>query len=220
MHIIKLSTIFGPKRFQIRRISSRSRRKFRSTGCPVCQRLQRFLSTVPSEIVFSSHMFAKAKKKATSKQYPGIGNLAAFVLTPSKSPKSSTIHAEETLSGTFATNTTCDSDSVEQQQPVSLAVQKMHRTIRTGDSNSFWTSSNDNVYIDRACAIKGYRVLSYRKLKKNGKRIVFDMLDGKPYYCGVGIQRRITDNAIIFPSKQEALSERFPSNQVCGGLCT
>jgi hypothetical protein len=151
-------------------------------------------------------MFASSKKKsvANPRAGTGIGSLAAFVLSPAK--KLSTVHAEETLSESIGTESL--------GSPVSSADQKLSRTVRTGDSNSFWVSTHDNVHLERAAAMKGYRVLSYRKMKKGGKRIIFDILDGKPYYCGVGTQRRITDNAVVFFSKQEALSERFPSNQV------
>jgi hypothetical protein len=163
-------------------------------------------------------MFASSKKKsaANPRAGTGIGSLAAFVLSPAKKP--STVHAEETLSESIGTRTTCETESLG--SPVSSADQKLSRTVRTGDSNSFWVSTHDNVHLERAAAMKGYRVLSYRKMKKGGKRIIFDILDGKPYYCGVGTQRRITDNAVVFFSKQEALSERFPSNQVYTCLFT
>ncbi len=165
-------------------------------------------------------MFGAAKKKSSPREYPGVGNLAAFILSPSKSPKGSKVGVEDYLSATIASNashTTCETDSVDgptilKSLPRSLP--KGPRIPKTGDGNSYWLSTNDNVYLDRKTAVKGYRVVSYRKMKRGGKRVVFDILDGKPYYCGVGIQKRITENAVVFATKQEALSERFPSNQV------
>jgi hypothetical protein len=124
------------------------------------------------------------------------------------------------LSATIASNTshtTCETDSADGPtifKSLPKELPKAQRTMKTGDANSYWLSSNDNVYLDRRTAVKGYRVVSYRKMKRGGKRVVFDILDGKPYYCGVGVQKRITENAIVFATKEEALSERFPSNQV------
>ena len=87
-------------------------------------------------------------------------------------------------------------------------------TIRTGDKASYWCSSSDNLYVDKKCSERAYRVLSYRKDGKTGKRVIFDILDGKPYFLCHGEGKRITHNAIVFETKSAALSERFPSNQV------
>jgi len=86
-------------------------------------------------------------------------------------------------------------------------------TIRTGDKASYWCSSSDNLYIEKKCSERAYRVLSYRK-DKTGKRVIFDILDGKPYFLTHGEGKRITHNAIVFETRSAALSERFPSNQV------
>lgn len=176
-------------------------------------------------------MFArqKEKKKSSLRDHSGLGALAAYVLTPSptkasqvgiepsldvhlyqkglepaQAPKPTRAGAKELFYSSASTNTTAES-SLSSTQPT--------RLNRTGDKSSFTLSDHDNVYIDRNAARKGYRVVSY-KITKSGKRKVFDILDGKPYHCGAGVQRRITDNAIVFATKQEALSERFPSNQV------
>lgn len=176
-------------------------------------------------------MFARQKenKKSSLRDHSGLGALAAYVLTPSPTkssqvgiepsldvhryqkgleptqpPKPTRAGAKELFYSSASTNTTAES-SLSSVQPT--------RLNRTGDKSSFTLSDHDNVYIDRNAARKGYRVVSY-KTTKSGKRKVFDILDGKTYHCGAGVQRRITDNAIVFASKQEALSERFPSNQV------
>lgn len=165
-------------------------------------------------------MFGAAKKKSSPREYPGVGNLAAFILSPTISPKGSKVGVEDYLSATIASNashTTCETDSADGPtifKSLPKELPKAQRTVKTGDGNSYWLSGNDNVYLDRRTAVKGYRVVSYRKMKRGGKRVVFDIMDGKPYYCGVGVQKRITENAIVFATKQEALSERFPSNQV------
>ncbi len=176
-------------------------------------------------------MFARKKenKRSSLRDHSGLGALAAYVLTPSptkasqvgiepsldvhryqkglepaQSPKPTRAGAKELFYSSGSTNTTAES-SLSSVQPT--------RLNRTGDKSSFTLSDHDNVYIDRNAARKGYRVVSY-KITKSGKRKVFDILDGKTYHCGAGVQRRITDNAIVFATKQEALSERFPSNQV------
>eukprot|EP01032_Pedospumella_encystans_P017394 gene17394-19818_t len=166
--------------------------------------------------------------KSSLRDHSGLGALAAYVLTPSPTkssqvgiepsldvyryqkgleptqpPKPTRAGAKELFYSSASTNTTAES-SLSSVQPT--------RLNRTGDKSSFTLSDHDNVYIDRNAARKGYRVVSY-KTTKSGKRKVFDILDGKTYHCGAGVQRRITDNAIVFASKQEALSERFPSNQ-------
>lgn len=87
-------------------------------------------------------------------------------------------------------------------------------TIRTGDKASYWCSSSDNLYVEKKCSERAYRVLSYRKDSKTGKRVIFDILDGKPYFLSLGDGKRITHNAIAFETRSAALSERFPSNQV------
>ena len=159
-------------------------------------------------------------KYSSPRDYIGVSDLASFILSPASSkspnsaksaisPKKSSVGVEELISVNTASNTTSETESPSRSRTIQNPLKK------TGDSNSFWLSANDNVYIDRAAAMKCYRVVSYRKLKKTGKRVVFDILDGKPMYCGVGVQRKITDNAVVFTSKQDALSERFPSNQVC-----
>ena len=147
-------------------------------------------------------MFARQNLRSTSKSYSNLGGLAAFVMSPNK------VATEESLSTTQATTTTAESTSEPNARTIEFA-----RSLKTGDHNSFWCSANDNVYVDKRSSKKGYRVLSYRK-SRSGKRIVFDILDGKPYYCGSGLQRRITNNVVVFDSRQAALSERFPSNQV------
>lgn len=95
-----------------------------------------------------------------------------------------------------------------------IKMKPIGKSIKTGDSKSYWTSCNDNVYIDKKCSEKAYRVLSYKKDPATGKRIIFDILDGKPYFLGSGTNKRLTYNAVCFESKHAALSERFPSNQV------
>lgn len=91
-------------------------------------------------------------------------------------------------------------------------------TIRTGDKASYWCSSSDNLYVEKKCSERAYRVLSYRKDSKTGKRVIFDILDGKPYFLSHGDGKRVTHNAIVFETRSAALSERFPSNQVSNCL--
>ncbi len=161
-------------------------------------------------------MFARVKRRRSPREHSGIGELAAYILTPSKSaqvgiepfspPKPSKIGADEVFSTAANSRTTEESyDSRSKHQ--------LSQFEKTGGKSSYHLSDHDDLYIDRKAARRGYRVVSY-KTTKSGKRKVFDILDGKTYHCGTGVQRRITDNAITFATKQEALSERFPSNQV------
>jgi hypothetical protein len=84
---------------------------------------------------------------------------------------------------------------------------------RTGDSQSFSFNTNDPFYIEKRACQRGYRILSYKE-DRNGRKVIFDVLDGTIYNCGGGLGKKVTNNAIIFDSKKCALSERFPSNQV------
>ena len=84
--------------------------------------------------------------------------------------------------------------------------------LRTGDSSSYYCSHNDNTYVHRSVPRRGFRVLAYTE-QENGKINLFDILNGKPYHCGYGKSRKITSNAVVFESKEAALSERFPANQ-------
>lgn len=77
---------------------------------------------------------------------------------------------------------------------------------------SYNFASNDPVKIDSTMCQRGYRVLSYKD-DLNGNRIVFDILDGSIYNCN--FDSKITKNGVMFDTKQNALSERFPSTQVC-----
>lgn len=178
-------------------------------------------------------MFArvKSKRRRSPRDHSGLGGLAAYVLTPSPT-KQSQVGIEplpsvevkqyqkgiEPFSPAKPTRTGADelfsrttSSSMTTAESSSSTVQPA-RIQKTGDKSSYWLSDHDDFYIDRGAARKAYRVVSY-KTTKTGKRKVFDILDGKTYHCGTGVQRRITDNAIVFPSRSEALSERFPHNQ-------
>ena len=84
---------------------------------------------------------------------------------------------------------------------------------RTGDKRSF-QFQRDCVNISKLSAKRCFRVLTYRDLP-NGKREVTDIPNGSVYYCKTGPQlRRITPYGVAFDSKDGALSERFPANQV------
>lgn len=62
-------------------------------------------------------------------------------------------------------------------------------------------------------SVRGYRVVTYVE-DARGNRTVKDILNGSVYFTGVGLQQRITQDAIMFSTKEAALAEKFPSNQV------
>lgn len=178
-------------------------------------------------------MFArvKSKRRRSPRDHSGLGGLAAYVLTPSPTKQSQVgieplpsaevrqyqkgiepfSPAKPTRNGADELFSRTTSSSMTTAESTSSTIQPA-RIQKTGDKSSYWLSDHDNFYIDRNAARKAYRVVSY-KTTKTGKRKVFDILDGKAYHCGTGVQRRITDNAIVFASRSEALSERFPHNQ-------
>jgi hypothetical protein len=83
----------------------------------------------------------------------------------------------------------------------------------TGDGRSF-TFGPETITISKMAAKRCFRVLTYRDLP-NGKREVMDIPDGRIYFCKTGPQnRRITPDGVAFDTKQGAMSERFPTNQV------
>jgi hypothetical protein len=161
-------------------------------------------------IIYKGIMFAKPSRKKRSKGYPGVGALAKYILSPKKSSVGIDTEAPVSASSTVATKTTVESNATASTLLSRISADVL---VKTGDNRSFWTSSNDTSVIAKGAAMKGYRVLAV-KTNKKGKRVVYDILDGTKYYCGSGVQRRITSNAIVFPTKEAALSERFPSNQV------
>jgi hypothetical protein len=153
-------------------------------------------------------MFAKQKRKSARKRIVGSIKQLAHYASPTKSSSVGVEHLSKDASAdkSLSTATTATSESVN--SALSLA------TMKTGDKSSFSISSNDqHIHIQRGVSQRGYRVLSYRE-SRDSVRSIFDILDGKPYYCGVGLQKRITSEAIVFNTRSEALSERFPSNQV------
>lgn len=100
-------------------------------------------------------------------------------------------------------------------QPAPQSRRPKSAVARTGDSASYHYSQNDYYYIHKAVPKRAYRVVSYTE-DSTGKISLFDILSGKPYNCGYGKSRKITSNAIVFDTKEAALSERFPHNQHCG----
>ena len=94
---------------------------------------------------------------------------------------------------------------------------QQQRFARTGDGLSYTYNMNDTNCLDRRMSQRGYRVLAYRE-DRNGRKVVFDVLDGTVYHCGVGNARKITNNAVIFDTKSAAMSERFPANQFGGSI--
>lgn len=77
---------------------------------------------------------------------------------------------------------------------------------------SYHTVNHTQVYVNKMASVRGYKVLTYKESAMG--RTVLDILDGKVYYCGVGINRRITNDGIMFGSKSAALNERFPPNEL------
>lgn len=83
----------------------------------------------------------------------------------------------------------------------------------TGDGRSF-TFKSEVITISKMASKRCFRVLTYRDLP-NGKREVMDIPDGRIYFCKTGPQnRRITPDGVAFDTKEGAMSERFPINQV------
>lgn len=83
----------------------------------------------------------------------------------------------------------------------------------TGDGRSF-TFKSETIMISKMAAKRCFRVLTYRDLP-NGKREVMDIPEGSIYLCKTGPQnRRITPGGVAFDTKDGAMSERFPINQV------
>ncbi|KAJ1430678.1 hypothetical protein B484DRAFT_430501 [Ochromonadaceae sp. CCMP2298] len=155
-------------------------------------------------------MFAKQKRKSARKRIVGSIKQLAHYASPTKSSSVGVedLSKDASAGKSLSTATMATSESVN--SALSLA------TMKTGDKTSYSITSNDqHIHIQRGVSQRGYRVLSYRE-SRNGVRSIFDILDGKPYYCGVGLQKRITSEAIVFNTRSEALSERFPSNQFCG----
>mmetsp|Transcript_17997 Transcript_17997/g.30263 ORF Transcript_17997/g.30263 Transcript_17997/m.30263 type:complete len:256 (+) Transcript_17997:130-897(+) len=162
-------------------------------------------------------MFARPKKKGKKKSN-GLAILAKYVNPSSSSNKIASLGEEEDKLP-ISSPTSINANSISTMTTSETVASTLSLASQlTGDKNSYTFSRNDNnVYYNKGSGMKGYRVLSYKKSKKNGgQRIVFDILDGKPYHCGVGLQRRITSDALVFETKEQALSERFPSNQFAG----
>ena len=84
---------------------------------------------------------------------------------------------------------------------------------RTGNEDSF-SFRKQFVKIDKFSAKRAYRILTY-VTKANGDREVMDIPDGYIYYCRTGPQkRRITPDAVAYDTKELAMSERFPYDQI------
>lgn len=214
---------------------SKPKRSLVTNATPPWQISSSFLSgcCILFAVGFSRTMFArvKSKRRRSPRDHSGLGGLAAYVLTPSPTKQSQVgieplpsaevrqyqkgiepfSPAKPTRNGADELFSRTTSSSMTTAESTSSTIQPA-RIQKTGDKSSYWLSDHDNFYIDRNAARKAYRVVSY-KTTKTGKRKVFDILDGKTYHCGTGVQRRITDNAIVFASRSEALSERFPHNQ-------
>lgn len=83
----------------------------------------------------------------------------------------------------------------------------------TGDCRSF-TFKREAINIHKLSAKRCFRVLTYRDLP-NGRREVMDIPDGRIYFCKTGPQnRRITPDGVAFDTRDLAMAERFPANQV------
>lgn len=102
-------------------------------------------------------------------------------------------------------------------------------TNRTGGRNSFTTFSYDKITLLPAESKRVYKVLSIKDNSNNysnsysnynsnsdslGRKLLFDGISGKIYHCGAGQAKNISKNVICFDTKDSALSERFPYDQV------
>lgn len=100
------------------------------------------------------------------------------------------------------------SEPVAARQPRKPAVPK-----RTGNEDSF-SFRQQFLKIDKFSAKRTYRILTY-VTNANGDREVMDIPSGMLYYCRTGPQkRRITPDAIAYDTKELAMSERFPYDQI------
>ncbi|RYH11431.1 hypothetical protein EON65_38855 [archaeon] len=86
-------------------------------------------------------------------------------------------------------------------------------TVRTGDGSSYATNPNGKVYIPPKASKRMYRILAYNE-DKTGRKVFFDLIDGRVYGRGPGLGNRVSHNVVLYESKEAALSERFPYNQV------
>lgn len=86
-------------------------------------------------------------------------------------------------------------------------------SVRTGDGFSYSSNANVSVEIPTKNALRMYRVLSYT-VDKAGRKVFFDMIDGRIYGRGPGMACRVSTNVVLFETKEAALSERYPFNQV------
>lgn len=145
-------------------------------------------------------MFARTKVRDNKKHYP---------LQKCEVERSLTTVVQPIISNSVFARP-LKSPSSQAFSPYSYTTTSTHRT---GDNTSYYCSSSSGVTISRNAARRGFRILSYTE-DDSGKIHLFDILDGHPYHCSRTTGKRITANAIVFESKDAALSERFPSNQV------
>lgn len=86
-------------------------------------------------------------------------------------------------------------------------------TVRTGDCFSYSFNGNNSITIEPKVSQRMYRILAMRE-DENGRKVFFDIIDGRVYGRSPGINNRLSKNVVLYESKDAALSERFPSNQV------
>jgi hypothetical protein len=86
-------------------------------------------------------------------------------------------------------------------------------SLRTGDGFSYAYNPNTAINIHPKASKRMYRILSYVE-DKEGRKIYIDMIDGRVYGKSPGVLNRISKNVVLYESKEAALSERFPYNQV------
>jgi len=98
------------------------------------------------------------------------------------------------------------SDSASPTEPVSLL------SPRFGGAESFSFSRNGGRYVEPTRSQRCYRIVGY-KTGDSGNAVI-DILDGTEYACGHGMEPKISKDVVVYDTKEAALSERFPSNQV------
>jgi hypothetical protein len=108
-------------------------------------------------------------------------------------------------------NTTAQSTPAYSSNPTSPFSAKS--SYRSGVNITYKCNANDNIYLSKVESVRGYRVLALKE-DITGKKILFDIVDGTIYNCGFSAASRISNFVPLYDSKNAALCERFPPNQV------
>lgn len=169
-------------------------------------------------------MFASPRTKKT-KPFPQqevektFSNVVIPMMKETNFAKNVGKDKEETIfTPEFTGSTASGSIPATDESYNSTSTESFFQRFRTKKTkNAFHYTKNDKMYLHIYEKVRGFKVLSY-EMQSDGRAQVFNPENGEVYHCETRSTfskpaKKLTQDAIVFDTKEAAMSERFSINQ-------